>query len=54
MALCETVVEAVEVASIILANQAIRVKKEEEVGRALSLRSMERVKFSTRGRNLIK
>lgn len=46
--LCETVVKAAEVVTIMLINQAhktIKIRKREEVGRALSLRSIQQVKF---------
>lgn len=53
LALCETIVEVAEVVLIILANKPnkrIKIVKGEEVGKALPLRSIQRVKFDEEGR----
>lgn len=53
VALCETVVEAAEIVPIMVTNQAnkaIKIKKGEEVGKVLPLRSIHWVKFDKVGK----
>lgn len=49
--LCKTVMEAADLVPILLVNQAskiVKMKKSEEVGRALPLRTLQRVKLKER------